>query len=125
MANLFERSTAWLNGAMQEAAGVTVVYRRAGQPDLILEDVAWVGRTLFSVAQPGTGGNRVVWGERDYLVPAAAIAALGEPERGDRIAETLAGDEVTFEAIPPAGEPVWRWSDEGRTVYRIHCKEAG
>lgn len=121
MANLLSRASSWLSGAMQDAAGVAVTYTRAGTPPASLTLTAWVGRTVFSIAQPNGGGNRVEWGERDYLIPAASLT-LGEPARGDRVTEVLAEGMRVFEVMAPAGEPAWRWSDQARTVYRVHTK---
>ena len=118
--NLIQRAKAWFADTMKAGAGVTVLYSRSGQSPRTI--TAWVGRTLFSIAEPGSAGNRVEWGDRDYLIAAIDIASLGEPQRGDRITEVLAEGTVVFEVMPPSGEPAWRWSDQQRTVYRVHCK---
>jgi hypothetical protein len=75
--------------------------------------------TLF---QPGPA---VAWGERDYLIPVASLVIAGgptTPKRGDRVTETIDGAPVTFELQTPPGEPEWRFSDQTRTVYRVHVK---
>jgi hypothetical protein len=99
-----------------------VTYTRKAAPDapIDLTGRAWVGRTVFSRI-PNAAGATVVFGDRDYLVAVADLPA--EPERGDRIAETINGQAVTFEVMAPASEPAWRYSDPARTVYRIHAKE--
>jgi hypothetical protein len=43
----------------------------------------------------------------------------GTPARGDQVTEAGVG---TFELAAPGGEPHWRYSDQTRTLYRVHCK---
>lgn len=109
----------WLSGQGQVAGGRTVAYTRGATSVTI---TAVLGRTLF--ASNEEGGPRVEFGDRDYLVNVAALAALGfgEPRVGDRV--TDAG--LTFEVqTPDVGEPAWRYSDPGRTDYRLHTKQVG
>lgn len=101
-----------------------VTYRR-GSESVVLTGKAWVGRTVFSRV-PRDGGAAVVFGDRDYLIPAADLVVEGkrfEPERGHQVVEVIDGTERTFELISPAGEPAWRWADPGRTFYRVHTQE--
>lgn len=102
-------------------AGAISYVRKAdpGNP-INLTGIAWVGRTVFS-RLPNAAGASVVFGDRDYLIPVSELPA--EPEKGDRILETINGVEVKFEAQAPATEPAQRYSDPGRTVWRVHCKE--
>lgn len=127
---LLNRAGPWLAGMMQRAAASpaeTIVYtRKADGATADLTGRAWVGRTAF--ARTGVeAGAAVVWGDRDYLIPVADLAAGGvpfEPDRGDRIAHTRAGVTVTFEVMTPdTGEPEKRYSDAARTVWRVHTKE--
>ena len=125
MPNLFEKARAWLPDQLQAAMGVgPVTYTRVGGGTLTLEP--WVGRTLFA-ANREAGGASVTWGDRDYLVRREELAAGGaefEPAEGDRLAETIGGVACTFEVMrPDTGEPAWRWSDAGRTTYRLHVKQ--
>jgi hypothetical protein len=124
--NLLAKGQALLARLMKRDATSTgaVTYRR-GAETLDLTGKAWVGRTVFTRI-PREGGAAVAFGDRDYLVVAADLVFGGEvvePRRGDRIVEVIAGVDVTFEVVDPFGEPAWRWSDPGRTVYRIHTKE--
>src|SRR5262245_47594481 len=82
------------------------------------------GRTLLQV-DDGAGSIRMVWTDRDYLIEAADLVVAGvasEPQRGWQILDPAGGKIEVFEVLAPAGEPVWRWSDPYRTVYRIHTK---
>ncbi len=120
--SLFTRGQALLNRLLAEqspvgSAGVT--YTRVGGFAATLP--AWVGRTLFALDSGSAA--RVEWGERDYLVSVAAFeAAFGPgtlPARGDRITEEGAG---IFELQTPTGEAAWRYSDQTRTLFRLHCQ---
>jgi len=118
---LMERGAAALNRRMEAAAGRTVTYTQDATPQTI---TAWLGNTLFA-RNPTEQGPAVTWGEIDYLIPVANLAAVGftEPKIGDRIADSFAGIAVLFELMPPdAGEPAWRFSDYTRTRYRLHLK---
>lgn len=123
MSNLLAKGQQLLTRLMQRSAAPTgrlTYYPVSGGDPIDLTGKAWVGRTLFT-RLPKEGGGNVEWGDRDYLVPVAHLPA--EPQRGDRIVEEIDGTDVTFEAIEPLSEPAWRYSDPGRTVYRIHMKE--
>jgi hypothetical protein len=121
--NLFDKLATWLPAQEQAIAGVSggVTYRRGAT---VLTGVpAVVGRTAFSSNQ--LEGPRVEWGDRDYLIAAADLAAIGEPAEGDEVEQTIGGVPVVFKVLPPGtGEPAWRWSDgETRVTYRLHCKQ--
>lgn len=120
---LMSRGMSYLNRALKEAAGVTITYSRAAVSTSL---TAVVGRTVFS--RNIEGGAAIEFGDRDYLIAAADLTLSGvavEPAKGDRAIETINGTAITFECIPPTGEPAWRWSDPSRTKYRIHMKRVG
>lgn len=64
--------------------------------------------------------------QRDYAIVLAdlASAGFGIPAEGDRITETLAGEQVTFEVGPREREPAWRWADAERTRVVVHTRRA-
>lgn len=116
MSNLFAKARDWLPGKVQEAAGVSVTYSRAGETDLALTAVS--GATRFRSEHDGV---RVEIGDRDYLVRVADLT-YGTPRVGDRVAEEIDGTVITFECqTPENGEPAWRYTDD-RAEYRLHCK---
>ncbi len=122
MASLLTRGQTALIERQQVAAvsGNTISYQR-GVQSIDLTNIAWTGRTVF--ASNMDDAARIEFGDRDYLIPVANLT-FGEPQIGDRIAETVGSTIHTFEAMTPdTGEPAWRYSDQGRTVYRIHTKE--
>lgn len=120
-----DRGAAALVRRMKLSAGREVVYSRGAT--LRADLTAWVGNTLFARRTDEPGAS-VVWGDRDYLIPVADLtAALGGqavrlPQKGDRIAETIDGTECVFELMTPTGEPVWRYADQTRQVFRLHTK---
>lgn len=116
--NLFAKAREWLGEKMQQAAGVGELSYTRGAEAITLEP--WVGRTVFS--SNTLNGARVQWGDRDYLIRVSELS-LGEPQEGDRIAETIEGVDCVFEVrTPDTGEPAWRFADPGRTMYRLHVK---
>jgi hypothetical protein len=80
---------------------------------------ATFGRTQYEVTDDY--GLRVGAEVTDFLVVADELAALGEPQSGDRII----ADRVVFEVMSLAGQGHWRWSDPYRTTMRIHAREVG
>lgn len=83
------------------------------------------GRTIF--ASNRQGGARIEFGEIDFLIDVAdlVIGSATAPAEGDRLAVTIRGIVYAFEIMPVSGEPAWRYSDQYRTRFRIHCKEVG
>lgn len=120
---LFDKLRTWLPAQTQAIAGVTVTYTRGATSTSL---TATFGRTAFSVGAEAQGAARLIWGDRDYFLIAAAMASLGVPRHGDRIAETIDDVAVVFEVQePPTGEPCWRWAGEDRYEYRVHVKRVG
>lgn len=119
MSTLFAKLKDWLPGHAAQVAGVTVTYTRGATSRTI---TAVVGRTVF--ASQLDGGPRIEFGDRDYLIEATEMTAFGDPQIGDRIAETLNGTSRVWEVMTPGtGEPAWRWSDPQHTRYRVHTTQ--
>jgi len=105
--------------------GRPLIYTRGGVAHAV---VGWPGRDDVAAAMPGQpGAGRVETNDRDYLIPAAQLAAhgLGDPLRGDTVTETIGGEAATFEVLAAKGGLAWRWADTRRTRYRVHCKPVG
>lgn len=112
MANLLATGAAWLTGKLQASAATTIAYRRHGVVKTI---VATVGQSQFE-QDPQFGIVTIT--SRDYLFPVADLEELGEPERGD----TITDGENTYQVLALTGEPMFRYSDHGRTRIRVHTK---
>lgn len=116
---------AMLGATLEDAAGVEITYTRGVSSQTT---TAVVGRTVFTQNTLGAPGPAVIFGDRDYLIPVANLTLTGPavPKDGDRITEVIDGATLVFEVKSPiTGEPVWRYSDPGRTRYRIHTKRVG
>jgi hypothetical protein len=102
-------------------AGTPVVFSTANNQGM------WVGNSLFALAPKSPGGARVQWGDRDYFCAVAdfqdLVGAGLLPTKGDRIQDVDPnGNTVVFELNTPTNEPVWRYSDQTRQEFRLHCK---
>lgn len=116
MTNILHRGAAWLRSTLKTHASDSVRLVRGPHSTTIS---ATVGRTLAE-RTTDTHGIVLTVGIRDYLIAAIDYRINGqrtEPQRGDLIIES---DGVAFEVLPPSGEPPYRWTDTGRTTYRIH-----
>lgn len=119
---LLQRGQVMLNRRLNQAAGVAITYTRGATTIAIAEGKgAWVGDARFAVNNDG--GPSIVWGDRAYLIELAALGALGEPQVGDRIAETVNGVAKVYEVMQPGtGDPAHRPSNREETRYRVNCK---
>jgi hypothetical protein len=121
MSDLLQTAAAWLTDQLQRHAAQPVVYQRG-----LLTATMQVtkGRTLLRLSD-GSGGSYVQWTDRDYLIPAAALEAVGialPPQPGDRILETVGSATQVYEVLIYGSEPAWRWADAHRQLLRIHTK---
>lgn len=108
--------------SLTELAGEDLVYSRdddsgnmTGVPGDTRMDVANEEGTLVEIKQ------------RDFMIRKDELvldtAGKVEPQRGDRIAQTIGGVTFTYEVIALAGNRPWAWWDKGQTVYRIHTQQ--
>lgn len=117
MGTLSERGAAALIRRAKQANGVPVTYARAAGGTLALTAIRGL-TTADSQELPG----RIEISARDYLIAVADLTG-GPPAIGDRVTETINGAAKTFEVMTPeTGEPAWRYANELRQHYRIHCK---
>jgi hypothetical protein len=126
---LMERAQSWLVTTLRGAApaGTLLYVRAADEKPITLTGKAWVGQYRFRVADVSTGQTRLIWSDRDYLVPVADLALSDGtpvvPRRGDRFEETsAAGVREVYEVKPYADEPEWRYADPLRKMFRVHTK---
>lgn len=122
MANMMQKAQQWLAEKQKAHNSVSIVYSRGDDTVSLL---ATVGRTVFDVSDDY--GAIIKRTSRDYLITAADLilaGAVAEPQRGDRIIETIGEAEHEFEVIGPGGdEPDWRYSDPFQILLRIHTKQ--
>ncbi len=120
MTDLLQTGSDWLEGQRHEHLSHTVTYCRGGES---VELNATVGQTTFEIERE-FGIEKVE--SRDFLIRTADLVLGGqvaEPQRGDRIKETVGAAVPVFEVMAPGDEPPWRYSDPGRKTLRIHTKQ--
>ena len=120
MPDLLEQSQEWLTSMNRIYRSRQVIYARGAQTK---EVPALVGKTVFKVDKGYGLFERVE--ARDYLIEVADLTEFGEPERGDRVKDTLNDKVELFEVMAPGGEPHFRYSDPYRKAFRIHTKHVG
>ncbi len=121
MSTLLDRGIAAHTARMKTGAGRVVVYQRI--VDGVLSAVnmtVWPGTATFQrdVADPGAS---VVQADKCYLFAVADLYLGGAnvlPVKGDRIIETIDGQDVTFELMNEKGRPVWEFNDHTRQILR-------
>jgi len=115
---LLDRGTAWLSGQLKQAAGATATYVRGSRRS-----------TVTVVRKPRTERGVNVDGITETTREHSIIVAVdgfpySAPQAGNLIEETIDGVTVTWEAVPVANEPVFRWWDRAKTAYEIDVIEA-
>jgi len=103
--------------------GVAVTLRRGS--NLETTDVpAVLGNQLLKVTD-AEGIPQTIRTDKDFLIRRLEYKFATvpvEPIRGDKIVETIDGEECVYHVLPYGDEPVYRWADEFKKVYRIHTK---
>jgi len=121
VADLLERSSAWLENQRVKHMTRIVTYQRGGDA---VEVPATIGQTVFELND--SAGATLRTESRDYLILAADLT-LGSvaliPRRGDRIRESTKSGTWVYEVLAPGDEPCWRFSDPYRQTLRIHTKQ--
>lgn len=123
---LFEDSIDQLIATMQATVAIDTLTYWRGTDSVILVKKVWTGRTPFRIMDRGQ--SRLIFGERDFLIPCKDLKLnniLIVPQEGDWIEipfENLEGNK-RFEFMAPNNEPIWRYSDPQRKIYRIHAKQ--
>ena len=114
MADLLRTGAAWLTDQLKSSAGSTVAYVRGDNTATI---TATVGRSVFQ--SEAAGGVIEQHEARDYIVKTAELP-YGEPQRGDKIYETLDGVAQIYEVRTPRGVPLFHYADAFNTSVRVH-----
>jgi hypothetical protein len=116
---LLDRGQAALLRRQKQAAGRDIIYSRGSEAITL---TVWIGdNAAFSRTEEPAA--TVSWNERDYLFDAADLVMAGQqttPKKGNRITETIDGQDVAYELRPRDAEPAWRYSDPMRTTIRVH-----
>jgi hypothetical protein len=118
--DMLETGMEWLTSKNRAHRYRTVIYSRGGQTASVR---AVVGRTLFQTQTEN--GLFIETESRDYLIEVDDLVDFGEPEAHDQIEDTLNGVAQTFEVMAPGAEPVFRYANAYRKVFRVHTKHVG
>lgn len=127
---LIQRGERALNRRQQQAAapeGPVVFTRASDGATCALEGKCWIGRTPFRVSDAADGGTRLVFSDRDFLVPAEDVAIDGElyrPVSGDWFTELLPEGDKRFRVLSVNDEPETRTSNPQETRLRVHTKRS-
>lgn len=104
--------------AAKAVVGTSVQYRQGDYSQIV---TAIIGITSeVGTALAGDSVVNVETKSRDYLIDVCELAVV--PMKGDLIVETDGTKRFTYQVIRPDGEQPWRFSDPGRTRYRIHTQ---
>jgi len=102
------------------SSGRPVTYHRGTSS---VEVTAMVGHTdAASLDEYGVAETTRL---RDYMILVEDLILDGErvePWQGDRIREREGGTVHVYGGMGPGGEPPWRYSGSGHSMYRVHTK---
>lgn len=121
MVDVLREASEWLEGERDKFLTEPVVYRR-GTDTVTLN--ATRGRTIFEIDDGFGSVER--WQSKDFLIFTKDLVfntIETEPERGDRIEDTVGSRTYIYELMAPPGEPFFRFSDVWRQTLRIHTKQ--
>lgn len=114
MSDLLASGAAWLADQLAAGAAKSVRYFRGVDSGMIN---ATIGNSRFE--SQGQSGVVELWESRDYVIK-AGVLPFGEPQRHDKIVETIGGIDVTYEVTSPRGVPVFHYGDPFRQTVRVH-----
>ena len=122
MGSCFHETVAGFVAPLLSAAGESIAYSRGVYSVNVR---AMVGKTIFWATD--SDGAEIRSESRDYIgIPAADLIlneALVTPQEGDTISEVIPnGNTLVCEVMAPDGEQLFRYMDEGHTLFRIHTK---
>ena len=109
-------------GSVRDVAGVSIIYAR-GSNQISLTAVP--ARSLLQSTDVESL-VQVQFTTRDYVIVAAELVIDSEltlPRKGDRITETIGGQNKTFEVLKTDGDRFFSYCDDARSRIRVHTKE--
>ena len=122
MPNLMQRGAAWLGEQMQTAAGRSVLYTRRGQS---FTATGWPAKIEYEVDDEQGIPRRTTFYDWTFTAADLDFADDSDPfaaRAGDQLTETLNGEDLTYEVMPPGKQPVSEWLDSGGECVLIHTK---
>jgi hypothetical protein len=110
MANMLADAATWFAEQLQGNLATTITYQGGGT------DLTISATRGASGHQVDTITGVISWHDQDWLIPVSVLTR--EPASGHKI---VYGTEI-YEVLASTGEQPWRWSDNHKTIYRIHTK---
>jgi hypothetical protein len=111
---MLDAGTAHMASSLTQHAGQTITYTKRKIQKTFK---ATRGSTPFEASDTEGIIHRTV--SRDYLVAETDWPFDEDPEDGDRITD----NGKTYIVRSMTGQPVWRFSDPGENLMRIHTKQ--
>jgi hypothetical protein len=129
--SLMTRGVAMLIRRMPPSAGETVTYLGATDRSTKPGESATIEGVWFGTPEGlATTPEARVTSESDDVdahIPVASLVLDGvavTPAKGDRMTRTIGGLPVVVEVRPRSDvEPLWTYSDAGRTLYRVRTQK--
>lgn len=120
---MFDTDFEAADDAFAEAFGTTVTIERSGAAPTE-EVTAEVVLRDYEVENDAGMPELVQF--RDYLIAVADYQVAGvavEPQRGDLLRQTIAGQACEFTLLPAGKRPAAEWADAGHSRWLIHTKK--
>jgi hypothetical protein len=114
MSDMIRAGAAFLASTLKKSASASVTMTRGTESRSVL---AVVGKSTFeSVDQNGVTES---WESRDFIIHATDLP-FGEPQRHDKITETIGNVLRVYQVSAPRGVPLFHYSDAFQSAVRIH-----
>lgn len=97
---------------------VGIVYQR-GESQILLQEAGKGAAVYELLNSEGASVRQQGW---DWLIAVEDLVLAGEPtepQREDRILETVGEKTFVYLIVDDGGRPMWKYSDRGRTQFRV------
>lgn len=123
MPNLMQSAATWLGSQLQTAAGRPGIYKRGTSDSGSITGVV-TDLTQEVANEEGFGTGTLVTGWQFTASELLLNDEQIEPRAGDRWEETLSGEDLAWEAMPPGpSRKVWEWRDTSKVLIVVWCKQ--
>lgn len=120
MTTLLQRGAEWLGQQLQTAAGQAVSYRRAAQrASITAASAGW-----YDQKSVGLEGEEIVVRVRRYTFVTADLLFGTRPfvpQDGDRVIETINGQQCEFEVMPAKQSPSFGQTDPNGILTEVYA----
>lgn len=116
MADMIKTGAQFLANVLKDAASDAVTINRGDQSATVN---ATIGNSVFEAE--GQNGIIETWESRDFILKTSDLP-FGNPQRGDKITETVAGENCVYEVTAPRGTPLFHYADAFQASVRLHTK---